>query len=518
MFKSHAHRTMDMTEGSLLTKVLFFSLPIMLSGILQLLFNAADTIVVGRFAGNEALAAVGSVGSLNNMIISLFVGLSIGVNVLVARFTGAKDAERVCETVHTAVLLSLVGGAVLAVVGFAAARPLLEIMGSPEDVIDLAELYIRIIFIGMPVQMLYNFCAAVLRAVGDTKRPLYFLTIAGVINAGLNLVFVIGFKMSVAGVALATIISQAVSAALVTRSLMLMDGPTQLHLDRLAIKPHIMRDDYPDRPSGGDSELHVLPLQRRHPVLGEQLRLYRHRGQRRGRERRQLRLSGDEHVPAGRHLFCRAEHRRAQAAPCAQLDVCQPVLGAFLRRGASVVLSCVIRHAASGACIRRIQAVIQVGLNRMYIVCGPYFLCGIMDVMTGVLRGVGYSLLPMIVSLMGACVFRIFWVMTIFAANRTMDCLMISYPVSWALTFARAGGDLRGALEKENPAALYAGGIGGAIKQQNRPMVIRSVFWPFSIGRAQNAAGCMSFTLGALKCVSLFLKGFDRFDKSEVGL
>ena len=192
MFKTHAHRTMDMTEGSLLTKVLFFSLPIMLSGILQLLFNAADTIVVGRFAGNEALAAVGSVGSLNNMIISLFVGLSIGVNVLVARFTGAKDAEHVSETVHTAVLLSLVGGAVLAVVGFVAARPLLEIMGSPEDVIDLAELYIRIIFVGMPVQMLYNFCAAVLRAVGDTKRPLYFLTIAGVINAGLNLVFVIG--------------------------------------------------------------------------------------------------------------------------------------------------------------------------------------------------------------------------------------------------------------------------------------------------------------------------------------
>ena len=147
MFKTHAHRTMDMTEGPLLTKVLFFSLPIMLSGILQLLFNAADTIVVGRCAGNEALAAVGSVGSLNNMIISLFVGLSIGVNVLVARFTGAKDAEHVSETVHTAVLLSLVGGAVLAVVGFVAARPLLEIMGSPEDVIDLAELYIRIIFL-----------------------------------------------------------------------------------------------------------------------------------------------------------------------------------------------------------------------------------------------------------------------------------------------------------------------------------------------------------------------------------
>ena len=161
-------------------------------------------------------------------------------------------------------------------------------------------------------------------------------------------------------------------------------------------------------------------------------------------------------------------------------------------------------------------AVIQVGLNRMYIVCGPYFLCGIMDVMTGVLRGVGYSLLPMIVSLMGACVFRIFWVMTAFAANRTMDCLMVSYPVSWALTFLVLVGDLRGALEQENPAALYAGGIGGAIKQQNRPMVIlRSVFWPFSAGRARNAAGCMPSPLGALKCVPSFLKEFDRFDKPE---
>ena len=234
-------RSGDLTSGPMLQKIILFSLPLAASSILQLLFNAADIIVVGQFVGPQALAAVGSTSALIQLIVNLFIGLSIGVNVLVARFTGAKDAERVCETVHTAVLLSLVGGAVLAVVGFAAARPLLEIMGSPEDVIDLAELYIRIIFIGMPVQMLYNFCAAVLRAVGDTKRPLYFLTIAGVINAGLNLVFVIGFKMSVAGVALATIISQAVSAALVTRSLMLMDGPTQLHLDRLAIKPHIMR-------------------------------------------------------------------------------------------------------------------------------------------------------------------------------------------------------------------------------------------------------------------------------------
>ena len=431
MFKTHAHRTMDMTEGSLLTKVLFFSLPIMLSGILQLLFNAADTIVVGRFAGNEALAAVGSVGSLNNMIISLFVGLSIGVNVLVARFTGAKDAEHVSETVHTAVLLSLVGGAVLAVVGFVAARPLLEIMGSPEDVIDLAELYIRIIFIGMPVQMLYNFCAAVLRAVGDTKRPLYFLTIAGVINAGLNLVFVIGFKMSVAGVA--TIISQAVSAVLVTRSLMLMDGPTRLHLNRLSIKPHIMRMIIQiGLPAGIQScmfSLSNVVIQSSVNSFGSIVIAGNAAGANVGNFVYQAMNTFQQAVTcfAGQNIGAR-KPRRVLTSMYVSL------FWAFSFGVVFGVLSCVF-----GAQLLSLYstdpAVIQVGLNRMYIVCGPYFLCGIMDVMTGVLRGVGYSLLPMIVSLMGACVFRIFWVMTVFAANRTMDCLMVSYPVSWALTF-----------------------------------------------------------------------------------
>lgn len=429
MFKTHAHRTMDMTEGPLLTKVLFFSLPIMLSGILQLLFNAADTIVVGRFAGNEALAAVGSVGSLNNMIISLFVGLSIGVNVLVARFTGAKDAEHVSETVHTAVLLSLVGGAVLAVVGFVAARPLLEIMGSPEDVIDLAELYIRIIFVGMPVQMLYNFCAAVLRAVGDTKRPLYFLTIAGVINAGLNLVFVIGFKMSVAGVALATIISQAVSAVLVTRSLMLMDGPTRLHLNRLSIKPHIMRMIIQiGLPAGIQScmfSLSNVVIQSSVNSFGSIVIAGNAAGANVGNFVYQAMNTFQQAVTcfAGQNIGARKPRR-----------VLTSMYVSLFWAFSFGVLSCVF-----GAQLLSLYstdpAVIQVGLNRMYIVCGPYFLCGIMDVMTGVLRGVGYSLLPMIVSLMGACVFRIFWVMTVFAANRTMDCLMVSYPVSWALTF-----------------------------------------------------------------------------------
>ncbi len=434
MFKTHSHRTMDMTEGPLLSKVLLFSLPIMLSGILQLLFNAADTIVVGRFAGNQALAAVGSVGSLNNMIISMFVGLSIGVNVLVARFTGAKDNERVSETVHTAVLLSIVGGAVLAVIGFIAARPLLEIMGSPEDVIDLAELYTRIIFIGMPVQMLYNFSAAILRAVGDTKHPLYFLTIAGVINAGLNLVFVIAFKMSVAGVALATIISQAVSAVLVTHSLMSMDGPTKLHLNRLRIKPHIMREIIQiGLPAGIQScmfSLSNVVIQSSVNSFGSIVIAGNAAGANVGNFVYQAMITFQQAVTcfAGQNIGARKPRRVLTS-----MYVC--LFWAFSFGVVFGLLSCVF-----GAQLLSLYstdpAVIQVGLNRMYFVCGPYFLCGIMDVMTGVLRGIGYSLLPMIVSLMGACVFRIFWVMTVFAANRTMDCLMLSYPVSWALTFA----------------------------------------------------------------------------------
>lgn len=346
MFKTHAHRTMDMTEGSLLTKVLFFSLPIMLSGILQLLFNAADTIVVGRFAGNEALAAVGSVGSLNNMIISLFVGLSIGVNVLVARFTGAKDAERVSETVPYRRAPVPCGRRSAGSRRLCGRAPLLEIMGSPEDVIDLAELYIRIIFVGMPVQMLYNFCAAVLRAVGDTKRPLYFLTIAGVINAGLNLVFVIGFKMSVAGVALATIISQAVSAVLVTRSLMLMDGPTRLHLNRLSIKPHIMRMIIQiGLPAGIQScmfSLSNVVIQSSVNSFGSIVIAGNAAGANVGNFVYQAMNTFQQAVTcfAGQNIGAR------KPAPRADLDVCQPVLGVFLRRGLRRALLRVRRAAA----------------------------------------------------------------------------------------------------------------------------------------------------------------------------
>jgi len=433
MFKTHAHRTLDMTEGPVFSQIIFFALPIMLSSILQLLFNAADTIVVGRFAGSEALAAVGSVGSLNNLIISLFIGLSVGANVLVARFTGSRESKNVSETVHTAVLLSLVGGVLLTVVGFILARPLLHMMGSPDDVIDLAVLYVRILFLGMPVQMLYNFCAAVLRAVGDTKRPLYFLTVAGVINVILNLIFVICFRMSVAGVALATIISQAVSALLVTHSLMLMDGPTKLHLRRLHFNRRMLREIIRiGLPAGIQSSVFSLSnvvIQSSVNSFGSVVIAGNAASSNIGTFIYQAMNTFQQAITcfAGQNIGAHKPRRILSSMKASM--VWAVLFGVVLGS-----LSCVFGEPLLGL-YSSDPAVIAAGMERQIIVCAPYFLCGMMDVMTGVLRGIGYSLLPMIVSILGACAFRILWVMTVFAAVPTLGCLMISYPVSWALTF-----------------------------------------------------------------------------------
>ena len=434
MFNKQASRTMDMTRGRLLTQVLAFALPIMLSGILQLLFNAADTIVVGRFAGNEALAAVGSVGSLNNMIISLFIGLSVGANVLVARYTGSRNDRAVSDTVHTAVLLSLVGGVLLMAVGVALARPLLTLMGSPDDVIGLAVLYVRIIFLGMPVQMLYNFCAAILRAVGDTQRPLYYLTIAGVVNVLLNLVFVIALHLSVAGVALATIISQAISALLVTRALLNMEGPTRLFLNRLRIHPGKLREIIRiGLPAGIQSSVFSLS----NVVIQSSVNSFG-----------SVVIAGNAASSNIGNFVYQAMNTFQQAITC---FAGQNIGARKPRRIVSAMRVCMFWAVSFGvvlgllSCVFGPQllslfstdpAVIAAGMERQVIVCAPYFLCGMMDVMTGALRGIGYSFLPMVVSILGACAFRLFWVFTVFAAYPTLACLVLSYPVSWLLTFS----------------------------------------------------------------------------------
>lgn len=428
-----ARRTMDMTQGPMFSQIFFFALPIMLSGILQLLFNAADTIVVGRFAGNQALAAVGSVGSLNNLIISLFIGLSVGANVLVARYTGSRSDDAVSQTVHTSVLLSVVGGILLAAIGFVLAHPLLEIMGSPEDVIDLAVLYVRILFIGMPVQMLYNFCAAILRAVGDTKRPLYYLTIAGVVNVVLNLIFVVAFHMSVAGVALATIISQSVSAVLVVRCLMGMDGPTKLYLRRLRISPGKLREIIRiGLPAGIQSSVFSLS----NVVIQSSVNSFG-----------SVVIAGNAASANVGSFIYQAMNTFQQAVTCfasQNLGARKPrriltamkasMIWAVVSGVALGVLSCVFGEPLL-ALYSSDPAVIAAGMERQIIVCAPYFLCGMMEVMTGALRGVGFSILPMAVSILGVCVLRIVWVMTVFKAIPTLGCLMMSYPVTWLLTF-----------------------------------------------------------------------------------
>ena len=425
-------RNIEMTEGSLLRNVLLFALPLMLSGILQLLFNAADTIVVGRYAGEQALAAVGSVGALNTLIISLFIGLSVGSNVVVARQIGARDFKGAQDAVHTSVLVAFISGVILAFLGFFLARPLLVMMGSPDDVLDLSVLYVRIIFLGMPVQMVYNFCAAILRSVGDTKRPLYFLTVAGVINVVLNLIFVIVLHMTVDGVALATIISQAVSAVLVVRSLMLREDAVRLNLKKLRIHPamlvQIVKIGLPSGIQTSVFSISNVLIQSSVNSFGT------------------IAMAGAAaagniggFVYQGISAFVQAatsfvsQNMGARKPRRALHAMWASHLWSFVFTFGLGVITCVFGEFLLSM-YNTDPEVIAWGLERMMYVHLPYFLCGFMEIFSGALRGIGYSMLPMIISLLGACAFRIVWIYTIFQRYRTMPCLLLSWPVSWVIT------------------------------------------------------------------------------------
>lgn len=425
---------MNMCEGPLFGKIVVYSIPLILSGILQLLFNAADTIVVGRFAGSEALAAVGSTASLINLLTNVFMGLSIGSNVLIAKNYAAGREEETSLAVHTSILLSLICGVILMGLGIAVARPLLTLMGSPADVIDLSVLYIRIYFAGMPVMLLYNFGSAILRAVGDTKRPLYFLSAAGVINIILNLVFVILFQMSVAGVALATILSEAVSAALIVRCLIHTEGMCKLNLKKLAIDvpsmKAIIRLGLPAGMQGSIFSISNVLIQSSVNSFGS------------------LVMAGNaaaSNVEGFTYIAMNSVYQTALTFTSQNLGqhkfdrikklqvICLgmvTVVGVLLGGGSYLFGNVLLRFYSADA------EVIRYGLIRMSFIAVFYFLCGIMDVMVGGLRGLGYSILPMIVSLLGACGFRIVWIFTIFANHRTLETLYLSYPISWSITAA----------------------------------------------------------------------------------
>lgn len=423
---------MDMCQGPLLGKILVFSLPLMLSGMLQLLFNAADIIVVGKFAGDQALAAVGATGALINLIVNAFIGLSVGVNVLVARLYGAGETEQVSEAVHTSILLSFISGCILVVVGLLLTRPLLEMMGTPADVIDMSATYMRIFFCGMPVQMLYNFGAAILRSVGDTKRPLYFLLIAGVLNVLLNLFFVIVLGMDVDGVALATVLSQIVSAVLIVLCLMRTEGACKLNLRKLRIYKdkmvEIVRVGLPAGIQGCVFALSNVLIQSSVNSFGS------------------VAMAGNTASGNIEGFVYTAMNSIAQAA----ISFTSQNRGAKqYQRIGKIFRSCLLLVTLVGlvlglACVLFGEPllhvytddpqVVEFGMMRMKIIATLYFICGIMDVMAAMVRGLGYSILPMVVSLTGACGLRILWVYTIFAANRSLTSLYISYPVSWGVT------------------------------------------------------------------------------------
>ncbi len=429
---SRSSQSGDLTSGPLLQKIILFSLPLAASSILQLLFNAADVVVVGRFAGSTALAAVGSNGALINLLVNLFVGLSLGANVVAARCFGAKDYDGVQNTVRTSVALGLVSGVMLAFVGFFAARGLLELMSCPEDVIDLSELYLKIYFIGMPMTMLYNFSSALLRSVGDTRRPLFCLAAAGIINVVLNLVFVIGFHLSVAGVALATIISQTVSACLVTWILTREEGP--LHLDLRHLGFHrgsliqILRVGLPAGLQSTVFSLSNVVIQSAVNSFGS------------------IVVAGNSAASNIEGFVYTAMNSFAQAAVTFtsqnmgarrydNLDrvmrnclLCVVVTGLVLGGGASLLGTQLLHFYSTD------ETVVAAGLARLHIIARTYLLCGCMDVLASCLRGRGYSVLPMVVSLVGSCLLRLVWIATVFQLFRSTTTLYISYPLSWILT------------------------------------------------------------------------------------
>lgn len=426
---------MDMCSGPVLKKLLLFSVPLMFSSVLQLLFNAADIVVVGKFAGDNSLAAVGSTSSLINLLTNFFMGLSIGANVLVARYYGAKQEKQVSETVHTAMLLSVISGILLTIIGFFGATKILALMQSPPEVLKLASVYLRIYFLGMTATMVYNFGSAILRATGDTKRPLYYLFGAGVINVVLNLIFVIAFHMGVAGVALATVISQCISAALIVRCMIRDNGYIHLDLKKLHINKgifaRIIRIGLPASFQGMLFSFSNVIIQSSVNTFGEITV---------AGNAAAANIEGFVYVAmnafhqatisfTGQNLGAGKHERISKILYTAELSVL--VIGLVL--GNTVVFF--------GRPLLSIYTdssrVIDAGMKRLNVISRTYALCGMMDTIVGSLRGLGYAIMPMIVSLVGACGLRLVWIFTFFQMEQfhNITNLYLTYPVSWFVTF-----------------------------------------------------------------------------------
>lgn len=425
---------MDMCNGPLVGKILLFALPLMASSLLQLLFNAADAVVVGRFAGKEALAAVGSNVSLINLLINLFIGVSVGTNVIASQDMGAGRMDQVKKSVHTSITMALSFGILMTIFGVLSVRMLLQLTASPTDIIDLATVYLRIYFLGMPANLLYNFGASILRSQGDTRRPLYYLTLSGFVNVALNLFFVVVLKIDVAGVAIATVISQYLSAFLILRCLSREEGPTRLEWRNLGIEwgtaRRILRVGLPAGFQGCLFSFANVVLQ-----TG-------------------LNSFNDATLVAGSTTAMNIESfiyvtlnaftqtaitftgQNYGAGKCERVDRVALICQSF-SFGVGLVLgnlAYLFGRQLASIYVPGQEAVIDQAMIRMMIIFCPYCICSIMDTIVGVVQGLGCSTAPMITSLLGVCGFRLLWVAFVFPHFRTPEMLYITFPVTWVLT------------------------------------------------------------------------------------
>ncbi len=422
----------DMCNGTIINKLISFSLPLMLSGILQLLFNAVDIIVVGRFSGSESLAAVGSTTALINVFINLFIGISQGSNVLAARFYAANKPKEMSDTVHTSITVAIISGIVMAFVGFFFARFSLELMGTPDNVIDKATLYMQIYFLGMPFFMLYNYGAAILRAIGDTKRPLYFLVVSGVTNAVLNLFLVIVFHLDVAGVAIATVISQMISCVMVLLCLYRTEGIYQLRFKKLGINGRVLRQILQ---VGVPAGIQSTVINFSNVLLQSSVNSFGATA-----------MAG--YTAANNILGFLYVSVNAVTQACMSFTSQNFGVGKWKRMD-RVLIDCILLSASValvlgfgfyffGPEVLQIytedSAVISCGMEIVGITTTTYFLCGIMDLFPGALRGMGYSAAPMLLSIIGTVGIRIIWIFMVFPAHRSLMVLFISYPFSWLVT------------------------------------------------------------------------------------
>ena len=422
----------DMCNGSIMDKLVSFSLPLMLSGILQLMFNAVDIIVVGRFAGSQSLAAVGSTTALINMFVNLFIGISLGTNVLAARFFAAGKDRQMSETVHTSITFAAISGVVMLIIGVVFARFALEMMATPSSVIELSVLYIRIYFMGMPFFMLYNYGAAILRAVGDTKRPLFFLIISGVINAVLNMILVIVFHLAVAGVAIATVISQMISCILVLRCLYKSEGSYQLRFSKLMLKECYLQQIFR---VGLPAGIQSMVINFSNVLLQSSVNSFG-----------SVAMAG--YTAANNVLGFLYVAVNSVTQACMSFTSQNYGVRKYKRMD-KVLNDCIVLSLGVSLVLGGGSYILGEGILGIYtddaevVRCGmeilsyttiTYFLCGLMDLFPGAMRGMGFSAAPMILSIVGTVGTRIVWIFGIFPRYRSLSILFVSYPVSWILT------------------------------------------------------------------------------------